>query len=147
MKRYLVIRRSVHGGKYYEKQFFGTIVTTRASSKPEAPTNNNTKNISIFGTNLLSMPNMMNYTGLSGVAKVWVKRRSGKGEIIQVMPDPQYTGAGLSYDLYAAFESTSENLGRILFDQQGYWIYDGDTLSIAEQEQVAKFIMGYVEGS
>ena len=36
-------------------------------------------------------------------------------------------------------------LGRILFDAKGYWIYDGQVLSIAEQEQVAKFIMNYVE--
>jgi hypothetical protein len=90
--------------------------------------------------------NMTNHTGLSQVAKAWVKRRSGKGEIIQVMPDPTFTGAGYSYELYTAFEHAPDNLGRILFDEQGYWIYDGDILSIAEQEQVAKFIMGYVAG-
>jgi hypothetical protein len=90
---------------------------------------------------------MTNYTGLTSVAKAWVKRQNGQGEIVQVMPDPEFTGADRSYELYTAFENAPDSLGRILFDAQGYWIYDGDLLSIAEQEQVAKFIMGYVEGS
>ncbi len=87
---------------------------------------------------------MSNHTGLTTIAKAWVKRRSGKGEIIQVIPDPAFTGAGRSYELYTTFEQAPDYLGRILFDTQDYWIYDGDTLSIAEQEQVAKFIVGYV---
>ena len=37
-------------------------------------------------------------------------------------------------------------LGRILFDPEGHWIYDGDILTIAEQEQIGEFILGYEEG-
>jgi hypothetical protein len=36
-------------------------------------------------------------------------------------------------------------LGRILFDSEGYWIYDGSILTIAEQEHLAKFIIDYVK--
>lgn len=43
------------------------------------------------------------------------------------------------YQLFAAYEN--EYFGRILFDMQNYWIYDGTILSIDEQEQLAKFII------
>jgi len=85
---------------------------------------------------------MANDTGFTGAAKAWVKRQNGKGEIVQVAPDPAFSGAGQCYQLYTAFGQEPDGLGRILFDEQGYWIYDGDVLSIAEQEQLARFIMG-----
>jgi len=78
-------------------------------------------------------------------AKAWVKRKNGPDEIIRVVPDMENENAVLSYNLYTAFDEKPDYLGRILFDTQNYWIYDGETLSIAEQEQVAKFIIGYVE--
>ena len=78
-------------------------------------------------------------------AKAWVKRQSGPGEIVRVIPDMENDEAVLSYELYTAFEQNPDYLGRILFDVQGYWIYDGEILAIAEQEQVAKFIINYVE--
>jgi len=78
-------------------------------------------------------------------AKAWVKRLNGPDEIIRVIRDPEEGAAVLSYSLYTAFEENPDYLGRILFDAQNYWIYDGETLSIAEQEQVARFIIGYVE--
>lgn len=31
--------------------------------------------------------------------------------------------------------------GRILFDEEGNWIYDGDEFIADEQEQLARFIM------
>lgn len=76
-------------------------------------------------------------------AKAWLQRKSGPDEIIRVVPDPENKDAALAYDLYTAFDSTPDHLGRILFDAQGYWIYDGEVLSIAEQEQVARFIINY----
>jgi hypothetical protein len=88
---------------------------------------------------------MMKHTYLDKEAKAWVKRKSGPDEVIRIIPDHQYRGKGLSYQLYTSFEETPDDLGRILFDVQGYWIYDGDHLSIAEQEQVANFIISYVE--
>ncbi|MFI5163068.1 MAG: hypothetical protein ACHQHN_17435 [Sphingobacteriales bacterium] len=81
---------------------------------------------------------------LNTEAKAWVKRKNGPDEIVLVVPDMQ-THNVLSYNLYTAFDEKPDYLGRILFDAQGYWIYDGETLSIAEQEQVAKFIINYVE--
>jgi hypothetical protein len=78
-------------------------------------------------------------------AKAWVQRQSGPDEIIRVVPDLENSRAVLSYNLYTAFDDNPDYLGRILFDTQGYWIYDGEVLSIAEQEQVARFIINYVE--
>jgi hypothetical protein len=77
--------------------------------------------------------------------KAWVKRKNGPDEIIRIVPDipDKYEVPG--YNLYTAFDETPDYLGRILFDLQGYWIYDGDVLTIAEQEQVAKFIINYAE--
>ncbi len=81
---------------------------------------------------------------LTREAKAWVKRKNGPDEIVRVVPDMENNNV-MSYNLYTAFDEKPDYLGRILFDTQGYWIYDGETLSIAEQEQVAKFIINYVE--
>jgi hypothetical protein len=87
----------------------------------------------------------MRTISLDNEAKAWVKRNNGPDEIVRVLPDRDHKGAGLCYQLYTAFETDPDHLGRILFDAQGYWIYDGEILTIAEQEQVAKFIINYVE--
>ncbi|OKS87510.1 hypothetical protein [Mucilaginibacter polytrichastri] len=39
-----------------------------------------------------------------------------------------------------AGEDTGSDLGRIMFDEQGYWVYDGTGLTIQEQEQLAEQI-------
>jgi hypothetical protein len=82
---------------------------------------------------------------LAKEAKAWVKRKSGPDEIVRVVPDMENKSKVLSYGLYTAFDEKPDYLGRILFDAQNYWIYDGETLTIAEQEQLAKFIINYVE--
>jgi hypothetical protein len=83
-------------------------------------------------------------TFLRGDAKAWLNRCNGSSEVIRIVP--AYAPVGhQSYELYIAYDQTSEILGRILFDRQGYWIYDGSDLSIIEQEQVAAFIINYVE--
>ena len=84
-------------------------------------------------------------TYLSKEAKAWVKRKNGPDEIIRVVPDLNLDSMGPCYRLYTSFEENPENLGRILFDAQGYWIYDGNELSVIEQEQVASFIINYKE--
>jgi hypothetical protein len=61
------------------------------------------------------------------------------------VPDITANGPVRAYHLYVAYEQDPDYLGRILFDAQGYWIYDGELLSIAEQEQLARFIIHYVE--
>jgi hypothetical protein len=48
-------------------------------------------------------------------------------------------GSGyLVYDPIAELE-----VGRILFDDEGHWIYDGDILLVEEQEEVAGAITGH----
>jgi len=37
-----------------------------------------------------------------------------------------------------------ESLGRLLFDRQENWIYEGDKLAIDEQEEAAGFIAGHL---
>jgi hypothetical protein len=88
---------------------------------------------------------MMNNTYLDKEAKAWVKRKSGPDEILRIVPELNCKGTGRCYQLYTSFEENPDDLGRILFDAKGYWIYDGNELSIAEQEQVARFIINYVE--
>lgn len=78
-------------------------------------------------------------------AKAWVKRKSGPDEIVRVVRDMENNGAVRSYQLYTAFDENPDYLGRILFDAEGYWIYDGELLTVNEQEQLAKFIINYVE--
>ena len=78
-------------------------------------------------------------------ARAWLKRKNGPDEIVRVVPDIGNEAVVRSYNLYTAFDESPDYLGRILFDPQGYWIYDGETLTIAEQEQVAKFIINYTE--
>jgi hypothetical protein len=73
----------------------------------------------------------------------WLKRKSGPDEVVSVIPDIECKDAALVYDLYSAYEM--DYLGRILFDDQGYWIYDGELLTIAEQEQLGKFIQHNME--
>lgn len=82
---------------------------------------------------------------LTKEAKAWIKRKSGPDEIVRVVPDIETKNEVLSYSLFTAFDENPDYLGRILFDAQNYWIYDGETLTIAEQEQLAKFIINYVE--
>lgn len=82
---------------------------------------------------------------LTREAKAWVKRTNGPDEIVRIVPDTPDNYAVSSYNLYTAFDESPDYLGRILFDAQGYWIYDGETLAISEQEQVAKFIINYDE--
>jgi len=82
---------------------------------------------------------------LTGEAKAWLKRKSGPDEVIRVALETETGTAVTAYGLYTAFDEKPEFLGRILFDKQNYWIYDGEILAIAEQEQIARFIINYVE--
>lgn len=71
-------------------------------------------------------------------AKAWIKRTGGRDEILRLQMESE--GKVIAYRLFPAYEPGESDLGRILFDVEGNWIYDGYELSIAEQEQVAKFI-------
>ena len=87
---------------------------------------------------------IMNNTYLFSEAKAWVKRMHGPDEVVKIIPVAETGGSVLSYELYVAYDAP-EYLGRILFDSEGYWIYDGDFFSVTEQEQLARFICNYVE--
>ena len=73
----------------------------------------------------------------------WIKRKKGPDEVVSVIHDTQCEDAALVYNIYTAFEA--DFLGRILFDDQGFWIYDGNDLTVAEQEQLGKFIQYNME--
>lgn len=75
--------------------------------------------------------------------KAFIKRKNGPDEVIRIVPGLQRTAVQCYY-LYTAFEERSVDLGCILFDLQGFWIYDGDLLSIGEQEQFADFIINSI---
>lgn len=82
---------------------------------------------------------------LTSEAKAWVKRKNGPDEVVRIILDLKSKDAELCYQLFTAYDEKPDYMGRILFDAQGFWIYDGEILTIAEQEQLAKFIMNYVE--
>ncbi|MHB8207144.1 hypothetical protein [Mucilaginibacter sp.] len=88
---------------------------------------------------------MMNNAFLVNDARAWVRRKDGPDEVVRILLDTESREAVLCYRLYTAYDENPDYLGRILFDAQGYWIYDGNTLRIAEQEQLAKFIINYQE--
>ncbi|RYD87533.1 MAG: hypothetical protein EOP54_28635 [Sphingobacteriales bacterium] len=88
---------------------------------------------------------MMKNIELIREANAWIKRKNQPDEIVRIIPDPANSGAVSSYELYTAFDEKPDYMGRILFDAKGYWIYDGDILTVTEQEQVAKFILSHVE--
>jgi hypothetical protein len=90
---------------------------------------------------------MMSNAYLVNNARAWVKRKNGPDEVIRIVLDLESKDAELCYRLFTAYDEKPDYMGRILFDAQGFWIYDGDVLTVAEQEQVAKFIINYVEVS
>lgn len=56
--------------------------------------------------------------------------------MVQIHP-----GQSEAYLLYDPIEELE--IGRILFDDEGHWIYDSEILSVAEQEEVAGAITGH----
>ena len=76
-------------------------------------------------------------------AKAWIKRSQDASEIVRIVPHRISINGPASYNLFTAYDENY--LGRILFDAQGYWIYDGDIFSVVEQEQLAKFIINHEE--
>ena len=75
----------------------------------------------------------------------WLKRKNGPDEVMRIVHNTESRDAALVYSIFTAFEMQPDHWGRILFDDQGYWIYDGDVLTVPEQEQLAKFIMHNME--
>jgi len=58
------------------------------------------------------------------------------GRWVQIHPDK-----GEGYLLYDPIDEI--HIGHILFDNDGHWIYDGEILSIEEQEDVSGAITGH----
>lgn len=61
--------------------------------------------------------------------------KTDTGRRVRIFPND-----GEGYHLYDALED--KWIGRILVDEQDNWIYDGEVLNIAEQEDLAGFITG-----
>ncbi|MEO7214428.1 hypothetical protein [Mucilaginibacter sp.] len=61
--------------------------------------------------------------------------KTGAERWVRILPDK-----GDGYQLYDALQERF--IGRILFDTDDNWIYDGEVLNITEQEDVAGFISG-----
>jgi len=96
----------------------------------------------------------MNNIYLISQVNAWLKRKIGPDEIVRIVPDTEIEGKASGYKLYVAYGTPGESmpdkynpdyLGRILFDEQGYWIYDGELLAVTEQEQLARFIINHSE--
>ncbi|MBL4678274.1 MAG: hypothetical protein JKY70_19030 [Mucilaginibacter sp.] len=62
--------------------------------------------------------------------------RTGTERWVRILPD-----AGEGYRLFDALEE--RYIGRILFDQDDHWIYDGTVLNVDEQEEIAGSITGH----
>ena len=71
--------------------------------------------------------------------------------IFNILKDSFFDNSALAFasldlqDEYAEIPNDCgpDYLGRILFDDNDNWIYDGDTLSIDEQELIGEFIQNY----
>jgi hypothetical protein len=81
---------------------------------------------------------------LTSEAKVWLQRRGNERVILRILPVRVAEGHQC-YELYTAFEEGPGHWGCVLFDKNGYWIYDGYELTVREQEHVAEFIINYIE--
>ncbi len=70
------------------------------------------------------------------LATAYLKRRWGESLLVKVVPLTESDEVCI-YDLFCE----DSFAGRILFDEQGYWIYDGQELSVEESEHLAAFIL------
>lgn len=83
-------------------------------------------------------------TYLKSEAKAWLKYRDGSREVVKIVPNVEQKQVQC-YEIYSAYDQPPVYMGRILFDTEGYWIYDGELLHAEEQEQLSQFITTYVE--
>jgi hypothetical protein len=98
-----------------------------------------------YKTNTKNISTLFIFENYFWSKQAFVKRKNGPDEVIRIIPGRFHPKAAQCYRLYTAFDEYSEELGCILFDARGDWIYDGNELNIAEQEQLADFIINYVE--
>jgi len=93
---------------------------------------------------------------LSGPQTITIDCKQGGQLILRIIPEfDDATEAliygGLAFQLLRedyveapGYEAPKmESLGRLLFDHEENWIYDGDKLTIDEQEVAAEFITGH----
>lgn len=86
----------------------------------------------------------MNRIVMTTEARAWVKRNQGPGELVRIVPDALESNSRIvTYQLFSSYKQDPDYLGMILFDAEGYWIYDGNKLKVGEQEQLARFIINY----
>jgi len=75
---------------------------------------------------------------LGRVATAHIKRAPGLNPMIVVKPFVENDQQRV-YKLHLGYEN--DYLGCIMFDEQGYWIYDGNELTVEESEDIARFII------
>jgi hypothetical protein len=84
--------------------------------------------------------------------KRWVYMKDGHNQIILVTPDDTSGDPIRIFELCLAYHNgeravcgqyPEDYLGRILFDADGNWIYDGEALKVEEQEQIGDYIANY----
>lgn len=80
----------------------------------------------------------MKRLNIGRVATAYLKKDNGHIQMVMVKPKIE-DEQGSIYELFIAYEN--EFLGTILFDAKGYWIYDGNDLSVEESEDIAEFII------
>lgn len=102
----------------------------------------------------------MNKAFLTGPQTVTIDRKHGGRLTLRVTPefDNSIESGRLTFQLsredYGMFQlfhvespgyeaPKIEQLGRLLFDCEENWVYDGDKLAVEEQEEVAGFITGH----
>jgi hypothetical protein len=105
----------------------------------------------------------MDKSFLKGRKQVEIERKNGRQLTVRVEPELGGTGE-ISPDGAITFKLSRENygmfelfhvkvpgyqapepmpMGKLLFDTEGNWIYDGEALTVGEQEQIAGQITGH----
>jgi hypothetical protein len=100
---------------------------------------------------------------LSAPQTITIDRKQGEQLTLRVIPEfgdatEALIYGGLNFELlredYGMFQlfhvevpgyeaPKMESFGRLLFDREENWVYDGDKLVVEEQEEVAGFITGH----
>jgi|GEM_PF-5374617 len=65
------------------------------------------------------------------------KEKKRKDEVVRIVPGKE--GLVFVYELLPAFEKSRQLLGRILVDQEGYWIYGGNDWKLMSRNILQTF--------
>ena len=103
---------------------------------------------------------------LTRIANKWLKRKDGSTLVIKIVPNFELQEEPLENGIveyllfkedFGVFDLLSipppgyqkretDYLGRILFDSDHNWVYDGQALTVFEEEKLAEFICNFDHG-